>query len=71
MSEKSNEMKPWKANLIVFGIELLTIVIYFMIAGKAVKDIFSGNLSGALNDVVGAIMFLNLFPYTITSFYQF
>lgn len=61
MNENGNEiMKPWKANLIVFGIEVLTIIIYFMIAGKAMKDIMSGNLSGALNDVVGAVWFLNL-----------
>lgn len=54
------ELKPWQANLIVFGLELLELIIYFAFAGKAFKNALSGNVSGAFDNVVTAVWFINI-----------
>lgn len=59
-------MKPWQANLLVFFLELLQLIIYFAIAGSAFKNVTSGNFSGAFNDVRAAIWFLNLSALAIS-----
>ncbi len=53
-------MKPWQANLIVFGLELLEIFLYLKIAGKAVKNVFEGNIVGAFDQIENAMWFLNI-----------
>jgi uncharacterized membrane protein len=60
METEKKGLKPWAANLIVFGLELLEIAIYFLLCGKAFKNIMSGNFSGAFDDVIGAIWFINI-----------
>ena len=59
-NEVKSGLKPWKANLIVFVLELIEIILYFAIAGKAVGKILKGDISGAFDNIIGAIWFINL-----------
>jgi len=59
-TEEKKGMKPWVANLIVFVLELIEIVIYFALAGKAIKKAFKGDFAGAFEGVAGAIWFINI-----------
>lgn len=67
VNEKLEKLKPWQANLIVFGLELLQIIIYVAIAGKAFKNGMKGNLGGMFDDVIAAIWFLNLSALAIAA----
>ncbi|MFZ9587723.1 MAG: hypothetical protein ACO29U_08995 [Crocinitomicaceae bacterium] len=60
MENEKSGMKPWVANLIVFGLEVCEILIYFALAGRAFRDAMKGDISGAFNDVIGAMWFLNI-----------
>ena len=64
-NETKSGLKPWIANLIVFGLELVQIFLYFAIAGKAMKNIFKGDIAGAFDNIVGAMWFLNISALTI------
>ena len=64
-NETKSGLKPWMANLIVFGLELIEIFLYFKIAGRAMKQIFEGNIAGAFDNIVGAMWFLNISALTI------
>lgn len=57
---EKKSLKPWQANLIVFGLELIQIVLYFVLAGKGIKKILSGDIAGAFDSITGAIWFLNI-----------
>jgi hypothetical protein len=59
-NETKSGLKPWMANLIVFGLELIEILLYFAIAGKAIKKILKGDIAGAFDNIVGAMWFLNI-----------
>jgi len=58
--ETQSKFKPWMANLIVFALELIEIFLYFAIAGKAIGKVLEGNISGAFDNIVGAMWFLNI-----------
>ena len=58
--ETKSGLKPWVANLIVFGLELIEIFLYFAIAGKAMKQILKGDIGGAFDNIIGAMWFLNI-----------
>ena len=59
-NEVKSGLKPWKANLIVFVLELIEIILYFAIAGKAVGKILKGDISGAFDNIIGAMWFINI-----------
>lgn len=59
-NEVKSGLKPWMANLIVFVLELIEIILYFAIAGQAVGNILKGDISGAFDNIVGAIWFVNI-----------
>ena len=59
-NEVKSGLKPWMANLIVFVLELIEIILYFAIAGEAVGKILKGDISGAFDNIVGAIWFVNI-----------
>lgn len=59
-NETNSRFKPWMANLIVFFLELIEIILYFGIAGKAISNALKGDISGAFNDIVGAMWFINI-----------
>ena len=60
MNTEKKGLRPWQANLIVFGLELIEIFIYLKLAGRAIGDALRGDLSGAFHDVVGAVWFINI-----------
>lgn len=66
METEKTGLKPWAANLIVFGLELIQVAIYFALAGKAFKSALSGNISGAFSDVIGAMWFINISALAIS-----
>ena len=59
-NQAQSKFKPWMANLIVFALELIEIFLYVAIAGKAIGQALEGNISGAFDDIVGAMWFLNI-----------
>ena len=59
-NEVKSGLKPWMANLIVFVLELIEITLYFAIAGKAVGKILKGDISGAFDNIIGAMWFINI-----------
>lgn len=59
-NEKKQGLKPWAANLIVFALELLTMVIYLKIGGRAIRKVLEGDIGGAFDNVVAGIWFINI-----------
>lgn len=57
---ENSSLKTWQANLIVFGLELIQIVLYFMLGAKGIKKILQGDIAGAFDSISGAIWFLNI-----------
>jgi hypothetical protein len=57
---EKKSLKTWQANLIVFGLELIEIVLYFALAGKGLKKIMHGDIAGAFDGIAAAIWFLNI-----------
>lgn len=55
-------MKPWKANLIFIGVELLLIAIAFIIGAYAIECLIDGDFAGyisEMNDLLGYISVLS------------
>jgi len=65
-NEVKKGLKPWIANLIIFFVELIILVLYFAIGWSGIKNIFSGNISGGFDEVAGAIWFLNVAILIVT-----
>jgi hypothetical protein len=66
MSEAQNKVfKPWMANLIIFILEIIEVLLYFAIAGRALREGLSGDLSGAFAEIEKAMWFLNISAITI------
>jgi hypothetical protein len=65
-NEAKSGLKPWMANLIVFGLELIEIFIYFAIAGKAIGKMLKGDIGGAFDNIIGAIWFVNISALAIS-----
>ena len=68
MKEKKG-LKPWAANLIAIGLEIIIVVVYFALVWNAGLSVFEGNISEAFDGVVGAIRFLYATMFIISICY--
>ena len=60
MDKNKRVLKPWKANLIAFFTEIVIIFVYFLLCADAIDSTLSGDISGAFDEVIVAIWFLNI-----------